>query len=899
MGLATLLEIGAQNGQKKAAKTLLPFETTGESKTIALKTSEKSDKNDFATALKTALATNAPKTSSKTANNDAPIKSAIAPAKRNSANTATPIESKTQSASKVPIESKTAGNSKTPIDNKKLNFDEPILKTTKKTQFDPIGEKTKDSPLAKLIEKIDAPKKPPIEKAADQTSPQKVEALKIKTDKAPIETSANQNEVNKTRVAIADKFDAIQTARSDRGEKEQIVATKAKAPPIEKAVEQISEKSELKEIEAQKPNEAPKIKAPPIEKAADQTKPQKIVYAKTTEAKAEPIDIETDKAPIATSDASKILQAPIENDYAQKEQIVALEELLAAIETFADEIPIDKPTPIAAPLNQAHKTNALPSEPLNQTSREPIPTGKSVKTLSSAESFEIARRVISQLNEKARFIDAETLRGVTERFRTITQNGSLVELFDFANKNGLNISKIALSTQTANENRVIATFSAIGKSPKTPSKIEAKTDKASADQKTIVQTPIKDAPIVSKAEQKAFAKEEFQILAKPILKGDAPIEKPIVSVKTPKENTSIAPDANAQKTGEKTPKPQENPVKTPDLKSPPIENKKTDLTYSPPRENPKNAAPIQAKPIERQITQNEPKEAIDQKTIQTNAKPIEQSAPIEQTPKLAARNTREAKSPIGTSTETPQTPKENPPIVTAQKEPKSFVAEFLRLLNPKETAPQKETKSVKTTERESVKTPDFSADIFRARAVASQPLNVVVLVPQTAQSDLWSEAEFDASAIKRLAPQTEGSDESVSQEERLTDAAQTNPSKRLEVRGEIARYAARFFATRLNEAIENYKPPITRLTIAMNPEGLGEVGVTLITRGDSLIVSSRSAPHTIALLIAHSAEIRQNLAQAGFDRIELQYREDQSGERDRQKEEREKQKNRKEEEDAA
>ncbi|MDR2033708.1 MAG: flagellar hook-length control protein FliK [Helicobacteraceae bacterium] len=887
MGLATLLEIGAQNGQKKAAKTLLPFETTGESKAIALKTSEKSDKNDFAAALKTALATNAPKTSSKTANNGAPIKSAIAPTKRNIANTATPIESKTASASKIPI------------DSKKLNFDEPILKTTEKTQSDPIGEKTKSSPLAKLIEKIDAPKKAPIEKGADQTKPQKVETVKIKTDKAPIETIANQNE-NKTRVAIADKSDAIQTARSDRGEKKQIVTAKAKAPSIEKVVEKISEKSESKEIEAQKPNETPKIKTPTIEKVADQTKPQKIEYVKTIEVKAKPIDIKTDKAPITTSDANKTFQAPIENDYDQKEQIIAIEEILAAIETFADEAPIDKPTPIAAPLNQAHKTSALPSEPFNQPAREPIQTGKSVTMpeQSGAESIELARRVISQLSEKARFIDAETLRGVTERFRAIAKNGSFAELVDFANKNGLNISKIALSTQTANENRAIATFSAIDKSSRAPSKIEVKTDKASADQKTIVKTPVKDAPIVSKAEQKAFAKEEFWGLAKPVLKENAPIEKPIVSAKTPKENPSIAPDANAQKTGEKAPKPQENLAKTPDLKSPPIANKKTDLTDSPPQENPKNATPIQAKPIERQITQNEPKEAIDQKTIRASAKPIEQYAPIEQTPKPATQNTRKEKAPIETSIETPQTPKESPPIVTAQKEPKSFIAEFLRFIAPKESAPQKEIKSAKTTERESLKAPDFSADIFRARAVASQPLNVVSLAPQTAQGDLWSETEFDASAIKRLTPQTELDDESVSQEERLTSAAQTNP-KRPEVRGEIARYAARFFATRLNEAIENYKPPITRLMIAMNPEGLGEVGVTLITRGDSLIVSSRSAPHTIALLIAHSAEIRQNLAQAGFDRIELQYREDQSGERDRQKEEREKQKNRKEEEDAA
>ncbi|MDR2639536.1 MAG: flagellar hook-length control protein FliK, partial [Helicobacteraceae bacterium] len=122
-------------------------------------------------------------------------------------------------------------------------------------------------------------------------------------------------------------------------------------------------------------------------------------------------------------------------------------------------------------------------------------------------------------------------------------------------------------------------------------------------------------------------------------------------------------------------------------------------------------------------------------------------------------------------------------------------------------------------------------------------------------------------------------------------AARDNLGRRFEVRTQTARTAARYFASRLNEAIESYKPPITRVSIEMNPKELGKIEVTLIERGDSLIVSTRGEARTIALLIAHSAEFRGALAQNGHDRVDLRYydnqdnRGDQNG-KDRQDKER-------------
>ncbi|MDR2152787.1 MAG: flagellar hook-length control protein FliK, partial [Helicobacteraceae bacterium] len=132
-------------------------------------------------------------------------------------------------------------------------------------------------------------------------------------------------------------------------------------------------------------------------------------------------------------------------------------------------------------------------------------------------------------------------------------------------------------------------------------------------------------------------------------------------------------------------------------------------------------------------------------------------------------------------------------------------------------------------------------------------------------------------------------DEEIARADAQTPTRQSDGEKRSDFKIVEARSAARYFVSRLNDAIANYKPPITRVSIEMHPKELGLVEVTLIKRGEGLIVSSQSSPQTIALLIAHSGEFRQSLSQIGYDQVELRYDENQSdrqNEDDRRKEER-------------
>ena len=88
------------------------------------------------------------------------------------------------------------------------------------------------------------------------------------------------------------------------------------------------------------------------------------------------------------------------------------------------------------------------------------------------------------------------------------------------------------------------------------------------------------------------------------------------------------------------------------------------------------------------------------------------------------------------------------------------------------------------------------------------------------------------------------------------------------------------FASSLKEQVDNYKPPISRLSLTLNPKNLGEVDVVIKSRGDSLTVqiNSATAP-ALQILAQNSMELRQNLLSMGFDNLSMQFS---SGNKERQ-----------------
>ncbi|WP_033916999.1 flagellar hook-length control protein FliK [Campylobacter sputorum] len=79
------------------------------------------------------------------------------------------------------------------------------------------------------------------------------------------------------------------------------------------------------------------------------------------------------------------------------------------------------------------------------------------------------------------------------------------------------------------------------------------------------------------------------------------------------------------------------------------------------------------------------------------------------------------------------------------------------------------------------------------------------------------------------------------------------------------------FATTLKDQIENYKPPIMRVNMVLNPEKLGEVEITIINRGNNLHINFNSTSQTMSLFLQNQAEFKASLVNMGFSELQMNF----------------------------
>ncbi|EAJ7012769.1 flagellar hook-length control protein FliK [Campylobacter upsaliensis] len=80
-----------------------------------------------------------------------------------------------------------------------------------------------------------------------------------------------------------------------------------------------------------------------------------------------------------------------------------------------------------------------------------------------------------------------------------------------------------------------------------------------------------------------------------------------------------------------------------------------------------------------------------------------------------------------------------------------------------------------------------------------------------------------------------------------------------------------YFSKDLKEAMEQYKAPITKLSITLNPSNLGEVEVTLVQRGANLHINFNSNHNAMNLFLQHQAEFKNSLVNMGFTGLEMNF----------------------------
>lgn len=90
-------------------------------------------------------------------------------------------------------------------------------------------------------------------------------------------------------------------------------------------------------------------------------------------------------------------------------------------------------------------------------------------------------------------------------------------------------------------------------------------------------------------------------------------------------------------------------------------------------------------------------------------------------------------------------------------------------------------------------------------------------------------------------------------------------------RSAAAKETLRNFTGSLREGINNYKPPLSKLSIELSPEHLGNVEVTLKQRGTQLIVQIHSNPQALQLFMANAQDFKQQLFGIGYENIEMTF----------------------------
>ncbi len=90
------------------------------------------------------------------------------------------------------------------------------------------------------------------------------------------------------------------------------------------------------------------------------------------------------------------------------------------------------------------------------------------------------------------------------------------------------------------------------------------------------------------------------------------------------------------------------------------------------------------------------------------------------------------------------------------------------------------------------------------------------------------------------------------------------------------------FTSDLKEQINNYKPPIMKIKMTLNPKNLGEVDVSMINRGNSLQVNISSNTNTMAIFTQNQAEFKNSLVNMGFTNLNMNFNSNSNSNRDQQ-----------------
>jgi len=91
-------------------------------------------------------------------------------------------------------------------------------------------------------------------------------------------------------------------------------------------------------------------------------------------------------------------------------------------------------------------------------------------------------------------------------------------------------------------------------------------------------------------------------------------------------------------------------------------------------------------------------------------------------------------------------------------------------------------------------------------------------------------------------------------------------------------------AQSMREAVENYKPPFTRIKMQLNPQKFGEMDVTLVQRGNNVHININASTSALTLMMQNAHELKTALSTQGLGDASMNFssHQQQHGEQKRQ-----------------
>lgn len=86
-----------------------------------------------------------------------------------------------------------------------------------------------------------------------------------------------------------------------------------------------------------------------------------------------------------------------------------------------------------------------------------------------------------------------------------------------------------------------------------------------------------------------------------------------------------------------------------------------------------------------------------------------------------------------------------------------------------------------------------------------------------------------------------------------------------------AKETMRHFANNLKQEIQNYKPPLSKITIELQPANLGNVEVSIISQGKNIQIQLHSNQQTLNLFIQNQSDLRAALTQIGYENVAMSF----------------------------